>query len=46
MYDLKSIRTLPRSVKQRDVCVYVHKIQYCVNWKKNGRDNILNGVDD
>ena len=45
MYDLKSKRILPRSVKQRDVCVYIHKNHYCVIWKKNRNDALPNGVE-
>ena len=33
-YDPKSERVLPRSVKQRDICVYIHKNLYCVVWEK------------
>ena len=33
--DLKGKRILPRSVKQRDICVHFHKNHYCVIRKKN-----------
>ena len=33
-YDPKSKRILPRNVKQRDACVFIHKNRYCVLWKK------------
>ena len=46
IYNLNSGRILPRSVKQRDKCVYSHKIHYCVIWKKNRKDSLLNGVDE
>ena len=45
IYDPKSKRKLPRSVKQRDECVYIHKNYYCVIWKKSRKDALLNGVD-
>ena len=35
VYDPKSKRILPRNVKQRDICVHIHKNLYCVIWKKN-----------
>ena len=34
IYDPKSKRILPRTVKQRDICVHIHKKHYCVVWKK------------
>ena len=46
IYDLNSGRILPRTVKQRDKCVYIHKNHYCVIWKKNRRDSLLNGVKE
>ena len=39
IYDDKSKRILPRNVKQRNICVYIHKNQYWVIWKKNSRDS-------
>ena len=46
IYDPKSKRKFPRNVKQRGICVHSHKNQYCVTWKKNGRDSLLNGVEE
>ena len=46
IYDLNSGRILPRTVKQRNKCVYIHKNHYCVIWKKNRKDSLLNGVDE
>ena len=46
LYDLKSKRKLTRSIKQRDVCVYIQKNHYWVIWKKNSRDGLLNGVEE
>ena len=46
IYDFKSKRILPRSVKQRNVCEYIQKNHYCVLWKKNRRDSLLNGVEE
>ena len=46
IYDLNSKRILPRSVKQRDKSVYIHKNHYCVIWKNNRKDSLLNGVEE
>ena len=46
IYDLKSKRILPRTVKQRDKCVHIHNNQYCVIWKKNRKNSLLNGVEE
>ena len=37
---------LPRTVKQRDKCVYIHKNHYCVIWKKNRKDALQNIVEE
>ena len=39
-------RKLPRTVEQRAVWVHVHKKHYCVIWKKNRKDTLLNGVEE
>ena len=46
IYDLKSKRILPWTVKQKHICVYIHKNHYCVIWKKNRKDSLLNGVNE
>ena len=46
IYDPKSKRILPCTVKQRDKCVYIHKNHYCVIWKKNRKNSLLNGVNE
>ena len=46
MYDLKSKGIHPRSVKQREVCVYKKKNQNCLICKKNRKDALLNGVEE
>ena len=46
IYDLNRKRMLPRTVKQKNICVYIHKNHYCVIWKKNRKDSLLNGVND
>ena len=46
IYDLNSGRILPRTVKQKNISVYIHKNHYCVIWKKNRRDSLLNGVNE
>ena len=44
IYDLNSKRVLPWTVKQKNICVHIHKNHYCVIWKKNRKDSLLNGV--
>ena len=46
IYDLNSKRILPWTVKQKNICVYIHKNHYCVIWKKNRKDSLLNGVEE
>ena len=46
IYDLISKRIVPRSVKQKKICVYIHRNHYCVIWKKNRKDSLLNGVQE
>ena len=46
IYDPKGKRTLPRNVKQRDICVHIHKNHFCVIWNKSRRDSLLNGVEE
>ena len=46
IYDLNNQRILPRTVKQKNICVYVDKNHYCVIWKKNRKDSLLNGVNE
>ena len=46
IYYLKTKRILPQTVKQKNSCVYIHKNHYCVIWKKNRKDSLLNGVDE
>ena len=46
IYDLNSERILPRTVKRKNICVHIHKNHYCVIWKKNRKDSLLNGVDE
>ena len=44
--DVKSKRILPRSVNQRTICFYIHKNHYCVIWKENRKDSLVNGVGE
>ena len=44
--DLNSKKILRRTVKQKNICVYIHKNHYCVIWKKNRKDSLLNGVEE
>ena len=37
---------VPRSVCERNICLYIHKILYCVIWSKNRRVSLLNGVQE
>ena len=46
IYDLKSKRKLPRSVNQTDTCLYIHENHYCVVWKKNKKDSLVNGLGE
>ena len=46
IYDLNSKRILPRTVQQKNICVYIHKNHFCVIWKKNRKDSLLNGVNE
>ena len=46
IYDLKKQRILPQTVKQKNICVHIHKNHYCVIWKKNRKDSLLNGVEE
>ena len=46
IYDLNSKRILPWNVKLKNICVHIHKNHYCVIWKKNKKDSLLNGVDE
>ena len=34
IYDLNSKRILPWTVKQKNICVHIHRNHYCVIWKK------------
>ena len=44
--DLNSKRILPWTVKQKNICVHIHKNHYCVIWTKNRKDSLLNGVQE
>ena len=46
IFDLNGKRILPQSVKQKNICVYIQKNHYCVIWKKNRKDSLLNGVQE
>ena len=46
IYDLRKQRSLPRNVKQKDICVHIQKNHYCFIWKKNRKDSSLNGVEE
>ena len=46
IYYLKTKRILPQTVKQKNICVYIHKNHYCVIWKKNRKDSLLNDVNE
>ena len=46
IYDLNTKRILPWTVKQKNICVHIHRNHYCVIWKKNRKDSLLNGVDE
>ena len=46
IYDLNSKRILPRTVKQKNICVHIHRNHYCVIWKNNRKDSLLNCVEE
>ena len=46
IYDLNSKRILPWTVKQKNICVHIHRNHYFVIWKKNRKDSLLNGVNE
>ena len=46
IYDHNSKRILPKTVKQKNICVYIHRNHYCVIWKNNRKDSLLNGVQE
>ena len=46
IYNLNSERILLWSVKQKNICVHIHNNHYCVIWKKNRKDSLLNGVNE
>ena len=46
IYDLNSKRILPWTVKQKNICVHIHKNHYSVIWKKNREDFLLNGLQE
>ena len=46
IYDLNSKRILPWTVKQKNICVHIYRNHYCVIWKKNRKDSLLNGVQE
>ena len=45
-YDVNSKRILPWTVKQKNICVHIHRNHYCVIWKKNRKDSLLSGVQE
>ena len=45
IFDPKSKRILVRSVKPRDICVYIQKNHYCVIWKTNRKNALLNRLE-
>ena len=46
IYNVNNRRILPQTVKQKNICVHIHKNHYCVIWKKNRKDSLLNGVNE
>ena len=46
IFDLKSRRILPKTVELGHICVHTLKNYYCVFWKKNRIDSLLNGVEE
>ena len=46
IYDPKIKKIVPRNVKERNICVHIHINHYCVIWRKNRKDSLLNGVEE
>ena len=46
LYGPKSKRILLRSIKDRNICLHIHKNHYSVVWKKNRKGSLLNGVEE
>ena len=46
IYDVKRKSILPRAVKERIICSYIHKNHHCIIWKKNRKDALLNVVEE
>ena len=46
IYNLNNGRIFSQTVKQKNICVHIHKNHYCVIWKKNRRDSLLNGANE
>ena len=46
IFYLETKRILPQTVKQKNICVYIHKNLYCVIWKKNRKHSFFNDVDE
>ena len=46
IYDLNNKRILAQTVKQKNICVHIHKNHYSVIWNKNRKDSLLNGVNE
>ena len=46
IYNVNIKRILPWTVKQKNICVHFHRNHYCVIWKKNRKDSLLNGVQE
>ena len=46
IYDPKLKLIFPRFVKRRDNCVNIHNNHFCVFWKKNRRNSLINGVHE
>ena len=44
--NVESKRLLPRSVIERNICLYIHKKQFCLIGKKNREDSLVNGVEE
>ena len=43
---MKGKKILPRTVKERNKCLHNNTNQFCVIWKKNRKDSLLNGVNE
>ena len=45
-YNLNTMRKVPQTKKEKNICLYLSKNHFCVNWKLNRRTSSLGGVKE